>query len=331
MNYVIVGSGPAAINAAKTLKENDESSNSVLICSEKNPFYLKPTLVDFIAGDLSEKDLLKENMFDSGGSKIITGKRVVKVDSVNNVVILSSGERIGYNYLVIASGTVPRLPENLHHVSSDIFTLYTIIDAMKIKRKALVSKKVIVAGTGYIGIEMVRGLKKCGLEVIYLTSENDLWRGNYLGITNEDIVSKFDKEKVKIKLGDKIADIFAIDADNYSVITSNDEEIECNMVISAYSYNPNINFLSESNIKLDRGIVVNEELRTSVSNIFAAGDVAQVYDINRKINRNNFGWSSAWLQGEICARNILGEGVSFISDDEKFFNRLMGKKLLDRW
>ncbi len=331
MKYVIVGAGPAAVSAAKTLAGNDSASEIVIISSEKNPFYIKPALVEFISGEVSESALFHENNIKYENVKVITGKRVNSVDSGNNKVKLSSGEEIDYNYLLVATGASSRIPSALSHARGNIDILSDCVDAMKIRKKTETAKKIVISGNGYTGVELARGLRKSNAALVYISRGKEVMPGYEGEVDNDGLCAKIKENGIELILGDEMSDVNAMSAEVLEVVTKNGKNIQCNMVISSDNYEPNVDFLNDSGISLERGIVVSEELRSSVSNIFAAGDVAQVYDINKDINKINFGWSSASAQGELCAKNILGEGSVYIADEDKYFRQLIGKKIMDRW
>ena len=329
MKYVIIGAGPAGVSTAKTLAGSDSKAEIVIISAEKRPFYIKPALVEYISGDVPETVLFHKSTIKSENVNLITGKRVLSVDADKNKVILASGEEVDYNYLVIAVGASSKIPSRLSHAQGNIETLSNCADAMKIRKKLESAGKVVISGCGYTGIELARGIRKRGVSLTYISSKKELLPG--YEVDNEALCSKIKGKGIELILEDEINDVAGINAEELSVMTKSGKEIKCNMFISSDHYEPNIDFLKESGISMEKGVLVSEELRSSISNIFAAGDAAQVHDINKNINRINFGWNSASAQGELCAKNILGDGSAYIADEDKYFRQLIGKKIMDRW
>lgn len=331
MKYVIIGAGPAAVSSAKTLAGNDSGAEIVMISAEKNPFYIKPALVEYISGEVPESALFHKSTIKAENVIIITGKRALKIDAEKNKVILASGEEVDYNYLVIAAGASSKIPLRLSHAQGNIERLSNCVDAMKIRKKLEFADKVVISGCGYTGIELARGIRKSGVHLVYISSKKELLPGYEGQVDNDALCAKIKGKGIELILKDEISDVVGINAEELAVMTERGKEIKCNMAISSDRYEPNIDFLQGSGISMEQGILVSEELRSSISNIFAAGDVAQVFDINKNINRINFGWSSAAAQGELCARNILGDGSAYIADENKYFRQLIGKKIMDRW
>ena len=115
------------------------------------------------------------------------------------------------------------------------------------------------------------------------------------------------------------------------MFTNKGKKIQCQLIGAFLGLEPDIDFLADSGIKCDKGILVSEELRTNIANIYSSGDAAQVYDINKKLNRINFGWQSASAQGEIAGQNMAGENAVYISDEDKFFKKLYGPSFKEKW
>jgi NADPH-dependent 2,4-dienoyl-CoA reductase/sulfur reductase-like enzyme len=114
------------------------------------------------------------------------------------------------------------------------------------------------------------------------------------------------------------------------VVTAGGGTIRCHLIVVATERLPNIGFLDGSGVKAGAGVLVDEYLRTNVSNIYAAGDCAEVFDINRRESRINFGWRSAVKQGQLAGENMAGGGKVYIKNAEDFFGLLYGPPLQDR-
>jgi len=114
------------------------------------------------------------------------------------------------------------------------------------------------------------------------------------------------------------------------VVTTAGETIRCSLVVAATERLPDIGFLEGSGVKTGTGVLVSEYLGTNVSNIYAAGDCAEAYDINRRESRINFGWRSAIKQGQLAGGNMAGGGGVYIKNTEDYFGLLFGASLLER-
>ena len=135
---------------------------------------------------------------------------------------------------------------------------------------------------------------------------------------------------VKVHEGTEIADVNDVDGKNFEVVTAGGGTIRCHLIVVATERLPSVGFLEGSGVKAGAGVLVDEYLRTNVSNIYAAGDCAEVYDINRRESRINFGWRSAIKQGQLAGENMAGGGKVYIKNSEDYFGLLYGTPLLER-
>jgi len=122
-----------------------------------------------------------------------------------------------------------------------------------------------------------------------------------------------------------------MDGRRYRITDDAGETFDCDLFGLAPAETPNVEFLRPSAVHCDIGVIVNEELRTNIPNVFAAGDCAQIYDINSGHSVINFGWKSAAKQGIIAGENMAGSNQIIIPTRDEFVLDLMGKKLLERW
>ena len=331
MRYIIVGCGSAGLSAVNAIRNIDTRGEVILISDEVNPFYIRPTLADFLSGELKEEEMFFKNYLASQEIALLNGKRVLKVVPSENTVVLSNGEKEVYNYLLLATGAKPKLPQKFLIHREKIFTIKTFADVCRVKERIQNISSVVIFGGGYIAVELIRALKRRGVDIIYLTGSDFFWPSNLTEVSGEDVKQKLKDEGVVIHMDEGINDIIDKNGKEYLVFTNKGKKIQCQLIGVFSGLEPDIDFLAGSGIKCDKGILVSEELRTNIANIYAAGDAAQVYDINKKLNKINFGWQSASAQGEIAGQNMAGENVVYVSDDDKFFKKLYGSMFMEKW
>lgn len=333
MKYLIIGAGAAGLSAAKIIKRIDPDSKVTVVSDEFQPFYIKPSLIDYLAKDITLKTLTsaKDQFVSQNKSIFITGKRVKEIIPDKNLAVFTDNESIDYSFLLLATGAAFAMPEILKGVSSKLHMINNFADAVRLTESCTGAKKAVVFGKGYPSLEVVRGLAKRGLSVDFVIPESNYGTDSSSDLNKEKIDKLFNDKGVKVYFNETIADILDMDGKTCNVVTSAGRSLHAQIVVSASCYSPNIDFVKGSGIKTDKGILVTEELRTNIANIYAAGDVAQFYDINRKENRFNFGWISAFKQGEIAGENMAGRNDIFISTDKDYFSSLYGEKFLKRW
>jgi len=330
---LILGSGPAGTMAAKTIKSREPDSEVVVATEEFSSLYFRPNLPELIFGDLDEKSILSPVGKDiqEMGVTIEFGKRAKRVDTAKNRVIFTDGSEMEYNFLLVATGGSPLLPFPFTPKGGSFLFLNSLSDAVRIRNRALRSDSALVYGPGYLGIETSRALRRLGLQVIWINPGLPRF-GNPIPGDVEVKAKEILREKgVKILEGTDIADIIDRDGKHYVVYTTGGQEVECTLVVIATERIPNVSFLEGSGIKTGNGVLVDEYLRTNVSNVFAAGDCAEILDVNRGVSRINFGWRSALKQGELAGHNMIGRDAMFIKNHEDYFGLLVGAHILDRW
>ncbi len=332
MRHMILGSGPAGIAAARAARKTEKDAEVIVVTEEFAAPYLRPHLPDLISGEIDPsaipdpqgKDLSAE------GIEVRHGKRARRVDAARNRILFSDGSEETYNFLCIATGGKPILPLALMGNFGSFLSLNSLSDALRIKARALRSDVSVVYGPGYLGLEASRALRKLGQQVIWINPGLPRFGNPISGDLEAKVTDKLRNSGVTIKEGTDIVDVLDLDGRTYIVYTSGGEEIRCQMVVVATERLPVVNFLEGSGVKVGSGILVDEYLLTNVSNIFAAGDCAEVFDINRRESRINFGWRSAMKQGQLAGENMAGRGKVYIRNTEDYFGLLYGSPLLER-
>jgi len=332
MRYLIVGSGPAGIAAAKGARRLDKDAEVVIATEEHGAPYLRPAIADLVSGDREPSAVVDPQGKDLAeqGIRLAGGKRVRRVDAAKNRVAFSDGSEESYNFLCIATGGRPILPAALMGAPGSFLFLNSLADAQRVRERAMRSDITVVYGPGYLGIEAARALRKIGNQVIWVNPGLPRFGNPISGDLEARVVDQLRARGVKTKEGTDIADVIDVDGHNYDVVTTGGETFRCSLIVVATERLPSIGFLQGSGVKAGAGVLVSEYLGTNVSNIYAAGDCAEVYDINRRESRINFGWRSAIKQGQLAGENMAGGGKVYIKNTEDYFGLLYGKPLLER-
>jgi NADPH-dependent 2,4-dienoyl-CoA reductase/sulfur reductase-like enzyme len=332
MRHLILGSGPAGIAAAKAARKMEKDAEVVIVTEEFAAPYLRPNLPDVISGEKDPSALPDPQGKDLAvaGIEVKSGKRARRVDAGRNRILFSDGSEETYNFLCVATGGKPILPLGLTGSFGAFLSLNSLSDALRIKARALRSDVSVVYGPGYLGLEAARALRKLGQQVIWVNPGLPRFGNPISGELEAKVTERLRNNGVTIKEGTDIADVLDLDGQTYIVYTTGGEEIRCQMIVVATERLPAVHFLEGSGVKVGSGILVDEYLLTNVSNIFAAGDCAEVFDINRRESRINFGWRSAMKQGQLAGENMAGGGKLYIRNTEDYFGLLYGSPLLER-
>lgn len=332
MRHLVLGSGPAGVAAAKAARKMEKDAEVVIVTEEFAHPYLRPNLADLIAGGVDSAGIAdpQGKNLDAEGITVLPGKRARRVDSARNRILFSDGTEETYNFLCVATGGKPILPLSMMGSPGSFLMLNSLGDALRIKARAMRTEVSVVYGPGYLGLEASRALRKLGQQVVWINPGLPRFGNPISGQLEAKVAERLRNSGVTIKEGTDIADVIDRAGDAYLVYTTGGEQIPCQMVVVASERLPVTNFLEGSGVKLGTGVLVDEYLRTNVSNIYAAGDCAEVFDVNRRESRINFGWRSAIKQGQLAGENMAGGGKVYIRNPEDYFGLLYGSPLMDR-
>jgi apoptosis-inducing factor 3 len=308
-SLVILGGGAAGNCAAETLRNEGYSGRLTMLSADSSVPYDRPNLSkDYLAGNAQEEwiPLRSPEFYRERGIELHLGARAAAIDTARREVRLEDGSRHAYDRLLIATGAEPvrlDLPGgNLAHV----FTLRSLTDSRAIIAKAAASKRAVVIGASFIGLEVAASLRARGLEV-HVVAPESVPMERVLGRELGTLVRKVHEEHgVRFHLGVKPASIDA------AVVTlDNGEKLPADLVVVGVGVKPALALAEAAGIATDRGLAVDEYLETSVSGIFAAGDIARWPDphTGEKIRVEH--WVVAERQGQIAARNMIGHRERF--------------------
>jgi NADPH-dependent 2,4-dienoyl-CoA reductase/sulfur reductase-like enzyme/nitrite reductase/ring-hydroxylating ferredoxin subunit len=308
-NVVIVGAGAAGGAAAEMLRRQGYSGPITLIGRDESLPYDRPNLSkDYLAGNAPEEwiplrpdDFYREQKIDT-----ITGIEVRAIDTKNSQVTLSDGRSLGYGALLLATGADPVRLEIPGHDLSHVFYLRTLADSRRIIEKAKNSKRAVVIGDGFIGLEVAWSLRERKLEVA-VVGKHSVPLERVLGREFGNLVLETHKANgVKFLLGRSVSKI-----DERSVQLDDGTKLDCDFVIAGIGVRPNTALAESAGIGTQDGVLVNKFLETNIPGIFAAGDIARWPDPRAGLIRVEH-WVVAQRQGQTAARNILGAREPFV-------------------
>lgn len=304
-SVVIVGGGAAGHAAAETLRNAGYMGKLTLLSADAAPPVDRPNLSkDYLAGTAPEEwiPLRPPEYFAEQQIDLVLGRRVTKIDVAERRVETDDGQSYGYDALLLATGASPiRLTvpgAELPHVHY----LRSLADSRGIIAAAEQAKRAVVIGSGFIGLEVAASLRKRGLEV-HVVSPDARPLERVLGAALGELIKKLHEEQgVTFHLGTQAS---AIEASKVKL--ANGGEIAAELVVVGIGVKPDTALAEAAGIELDRGVKVNQYLETSVSGIFAAGDIARWPDPHSGESIRVEHWVVAQRQGQIAARNMLGQ------------------------
>ena len=307
-SVVIVGAGAAGGAAAEMLRREGYDGPVRLIGADEFLPYDRPNLSkDYLAGTASEEwiplrsaDFYREQKIDT-----FTNTSVTAIDPQEKKVTLTDGRSLGYGALLLATGAEPvrlAIPGgDLPHV----YYLRTLTDSRRIIDKAKNSKRAVVIGASFIGLEVAWSLRERKLEVA-VVGKGSLPLEKVLGGELGTVIREtHEANGVKFHLGRKPVAI-----QDRHVELDDGTKLDCDLVVLGIGVRPNTAIAKQAGIATDNGVLVDEFLKTNVPGIFAAGDIARWPDPRAGRIRVEH-WVVAQRQGQTAARNILGADEAF--------------------
>ena len=270
---IIIGGGQAGCQTATSLRALGFLGEISIYCSENYLPYQRPPLSKkFLLGELDKERLFfkPEKFYRDNNINFFLNSYVAKIEKENKKIFLNNNEEDSYDKLVIATGTKPREIDVDKDIAKNIFYLRSIDDVLEIKGKVQSSKKVAIIGGGYIGLEVAAILKKLGLSVTIIEMA-----GRILERVTSQIISDFytkvhNEEGVKILTNTSVESITKKSKD--MEILTNNGAISADFVVVGIGVIPCDELASESGLKVQNGILVNEFCETSEKDIYSAGD-----------------------------------------------------------
>jgi apoptosis-inducing factor 3 len=303
-HVVIVGAGAAGSFAAAELRRIGFGGRVTLLTGEERLPYDKPNLSkDYLAGRAPQEwiPLREEADYAQAGIDLRLRTTVEDVDAARGEVRLASGDRVGFDRLILATGARPRHLDVPTAPDARVFYLRTWTDADALRAAAGDARDVVIVGAGFIGLETAASLRELGLNVTVIGAEERPLE-KVLGAEAGDFVRRtHEAHGVRFRLGRRTAEIRA------DGVVLDDGSLEaCSLVVAGIGVVPDVGLAERAGLAIDRGIVVNDFLQTSAPNVFAAGDAVRFPDPRGRRSIRVEHWAAAGRQGQAAARNAIG-------------------------
>jgi NAD(P)H-nitrite reductase large subunit len=255
-----------------------------------------------------------DDFWDKYSVQLLAGKTAIGLDLDKKSVEIDSGEKIGFEKLLIATGGSPFVPKIEGSDKDGVFTFTTYSEAERLALKIQKANNAVVIGGGLIGISIAEALTKCGLKVTIVELKDrilNLVLDEKASNIVEDTIRNVD---VSIITGQTVKQILGKETDENavgSVLLTNDERINCEIVVIAIGVIPRTELVKDTNLEINKGIVVDEFMRTNFPDIYACGDVAEAHDFVLGVNRVLPLWPIANLGGRVAGYNMAGKKTHY--------------------
>jgi NAD(P)H-nitrite reductase large subunit len=305
--YLIVGNSAGGIGAAEAIRERDKSGSVTIVSDEPYPSYSRPLIAKYLARERTLEGMLFRPLQFYAQNNItpLLGKRVRSLGLEEHIAELESGERIAWEKLLIATGGMPIIPKVRGIEKKGVFNFFTLDDAKAIDEFLDNDSKTIVIGGGLIGVSAAEALIERGVGVTVVEMKERILNTILDDEASSRVEAALRKAGVRVITGHTVGEVMGNEQVT-GVILDNGEKIPCGLVIVAIGVLPRIKLVHGSGIKVNRGILVNRNMATSHSDVYACGDAAEAYDFIYGANRLTAIWPNAYIGGRTAGQNMAG-------------------------
>jgi len=311
--FVIIGNSAAGIAAVEAIRQADRESKITVVSDEDYSSYCRCLISYYLAGDIKEDKIVyrPESFYKENNIELLLNKKVIRVDPKKNRVVLADKSQMGYDSLLIATGASSKFPELKGIKKEGVFGFRTLKDAKDIAGLLPVTKSACVLGGGLIGLKAAYALKKRKIDVKVIIKSRQVLSQVLDSEAAQLVQKKLEENGIEVILGQDVAEIISDEGEIKAVKLDSGKALGVSMVVVGKGVSPNKDLIKDTAIKVNEGIVSNNNLQTSIPNIYAAGDVAETFDITSGEFSINALWPLAVEQGRIAGANMAGGNLNY--------------------
>ena len=315
MKTVIMGAGPAGITVAETLRRYDKAADMTMISSEPFPPYAPPAMIEYYLTGREVHFWKGKKIADLLGLDYRSGTRVEEVLPVQRTIRLDNGETLVYDRLVIATGSSLYAPVPGSDMPGvcNFKSMSAAEELIKRVRKDQ-AKSALIIGAGFIGVEIGLLLRDLGVEVTQIEMADRVMPRMLDTETAQIVLDQMTARGIQVRLNTEAKAVLG-EEQAEAVEVEGGESLAFDLFIAATGVKPNIQCIEGSGIETDWGVMVDDHLRTTAPDVYAAGDVAETRDRITGERYVHAIFPNAVAQGRVVARNILGLDVSYEGAD----------------
>ncbi len=304
--YLIIGNGAAGNAAAETLRKYDPEGAIHIFSREKYPFYYVPALPEFLAGErqLHQFTLHHLDWYENNRIDLHLETEIIRIDPDRKLVETRQGEQYRYDRLLLATGGYSFVPPMKGADSEGVYTLRTFNDAGTIREKAKESRRVVLIGGGLLGLEAGNGLRRAGLKVTVVEFFPRLLP-RQMDVPGAAILQKqLEEMGFTFYLGAKTQEIVR-EPNGLTVVLESGERLPADMVLISAGVRPELTLAKSLGLDIDKGVKVDDAMRTSRPDIYAAGDLVE--------HRGRFYgiWPACLEQGAVAGAAMAGKDLKY--------------------
>lgn len=307
--YVIIGNGIAATGCIEGIRSIDTKNHIVVVSKESHPVYCRPLISYYLEGKttLDKIGYRSDDFYKKNGCEVLYDETALQIDYKNKSILLSKNSIIPFSELCVATGSSPFVPslDGLDSVKNH-FSFMTLDDTLALEKAISSESRVLIIGAGLIGLKCAEGLHN-RVKNITVCDLADKILSSILDDDTAPMVQKFlEMHGVDFCLSDSVARL-----DKDKAIMKSRKSINFDILVTAVGARANTTLVSKIGGKVNRGIVVNNQMRTNLNNVYAAGDCTEGFDVSLGDNRVLALLPNAYMQGFTAGVNMAGRARVF--------------------
>ncbi len=324
-HYVIVGMGVAGISAAEAIRSVDSNGALTIISDDPHGYYSRPGLAYYLTNEVDESTLFsfKREDLQKLNANFLRGT-VIRIHHLEHQLELSTGQRIYYDRLLLAVGSSAirlKVPGNN---LEGVVKLDRMEDVRRILGLVKRVKSAVVVGGGITALELAEGLTSRKVKVDLLIRTAHYWSNVLDDVEAEIVEHKLKEDGITIRYKAQLAEILGKGGQVVGVRLLDGEQIACDLLAYGIGVKPRLTLARQAGIACERGILVDEHLRTNILDIYAAGDIAQVFDPDSGRAVLETLWAPARAQGFMAGMNMAGHKNAYLKPIPVNVTRLAG-------
>lgn len=305
IDYLIIGNGITGLSAAQEIRKHDGKGKILILSQEDLPTYYRVKLSHYISKDFEKESLLVHDWkwYEDRQIELLLSNQVEQIDFSNKEVHSKKGT-VQYKKLLLANGSHPFVPPARGLELEGVFTLRTINDLERIQAYLSGVEKVAVVGGGILGLEAAWAIHELGKEVAIIEYAPYLMNRQLDESISRDLEKMLSENGFSMYLGAG-ASVIKGDKKVEKIELTDGREFNTDAVLYSCGIRSNINLFKGTPLNVERGVVVDPTFKTSIQEVYAAGDVAQINGITLGL------WTAGMAQGKIAGANMAGEKVHY--------------------
>ena len=308
-HYVIIGNGVAAVGCIEGIRSVDKETKITVISEENHAVYCRPLISYYLENktDAERMNYRSTDFYEAMGCDVLYGRKAVRIDTASNSILLDDSQKLSYSSVCVATGSSPFVPpmDGLEKVEKK-FSFMTLDDTLALEKAITKESKVFIVGAGLIGLKCAEGLHGRVADITVC----DLADRVLSSILDKDCAAimqnHMEANDIHFLLGDSVSRF-----EQRTAIMQSGKFVDFDVLVLAVGVRANTSLVKEAGGAVNRGILVNEKMETSVAGIYAAGDCTEGEDISLGDKRVLALLPNAYMQGHTAGVNMAAGNEVF--------------------